>query len=102
MVGLLERHPDALVVVGAPIGERASEHRQPAAVLAQQADEDLLRGALAGAAGAEEPEDLAAGDVEGDAVDRGVAGTGVGETQVGDLDQRRHVELHPGGNMPAW
>ncbi|CPA47651.1 Uncharacterised protein [Mycobacterium tuberculosis] len=51
MVGQLEGDPDALVVIGSPLGRLFVPHRGLAAVVAQQPDEKLLGGGLARAAG---------------------------------------------------
>ena len=60
----LEGDTDALVVVGSPGQRVLPPHRGLAAVTSQQADQELLRGGLPGAAGTEKPEDLAAPTVK--------------------------------------
>ena len=67
---LLQLHADPFRQSG-PITDRVhSQDRDAAAVRRAQADHALDRGGLAGAVGADDPEDLALVDGEGDLVDR--------------------------------
>ncbi len=65
-----------------------------APVRVQQPQEDADRGRLAGAVGAQEPEDLALGDAERDVIDRADAAEVLGEPI--DLDDGGHAShKHP-------
>ncbi len=68
----------------------ATEHRQPAAGLAKQAENQLDRRALARAVGAEQPEDLVATDRKVDAVDG--AGLRPHPEVAEDLDKPRGLD----------
>jgi hypothetical protein len=91
-VALLEQ-VDLLVEVRAPGPHLAPEHRHRAPVVVQQARQHLLRRALAGAVGTEEPEDLVLLDGEGDLVqgERGPVRLG----HVFHLDHGRSLCLVP-------
>src|SRR5690606_4617114 len=83
--GLLELDADVLADGPGVRLRVAPEEAHRAAVRAAQAGEALDRGGLARAVGAEDAEDLAAGDVEADVGDGG-AGRWVGLAKVTDFD----------------
>ena len=86
----LEADADPFVEVRAVLAQVVAPHRDRAPVAAQQPDQDLLRGALAGAARAEEAEDLAGGNRRTSMpATAGRASAEILERQVADLDHGR-------------
>ncbi|SHX05975.1 Uncharacterised protein [Mycobacteroides abscessus subsp. abscessus] len=90
VVGQLEGHSDALVVVPPPGPRLSAPHRCPTAVPAQQPDQQLLGGGLARTAGAEESENLALTDGEVHAAHRRFRGLRIREGQLAHLDHLGH------------
>ena len=85
MIGQLEGDADLLVVAVVPLVQGLVKDGYAALEAAQEADQHLLGGAFAGAAGPEESEDFALFDGEVDAADCfSAAWIGVGEILNGE------------------
>ena len=86
VVRQLEGDADLLIGALVPAPDFAPQHLGPAVVALQQADQDLLRGRLAGAGGAEKTQDFAVFEAEVQAPQCRAWGAGIGKAEVFDGD----------------